>query len=93
MVGAARLECAEPAAEAREFIRRQLGNSFGDVFDFHVVKYSSFLTWADLRQMVPIPLSGRGCRFEVGYFPAFTNSRISRVNRSSPLLIAYTSDM
>ena len=29
-VGAARLECGEPAAEAGELIRRQLGNSFGD---------------------------------------------------------------
>ena len=42
MVGSTCLECAEPAAEAREFIRRQLGNGFGDVFDFHVVRYNSF---------------------------------------------------
>ncbi len=35
VVGAARLECAEPPAEAGELIRRQLGNSFGDFFDFH----------------------------------------------------------
>ena len=36
VVGAARLECEEPAAEAGELIRRQLGNSFGDFFDFQV---------------------------------------------------------
>src|SRR5215469_16951320 len=35
VVGAARLECDEPAAESGELIRRQLGNSFGDFFDFH----------------------------------------------------------
>ena len=41
MIGAARLECGEPAAEAGELIRRQLGNSFGDFFDFHVAQYST----------------------------------------------------
>ena|SRR6516225_3177977 len=35
VVGAARLECGEPAAESGELIRRQLDNSFGDFFDFH----------------------------------------------------------
>ena len=35
VVGAARLECGEPAAESGELIRRQLGNSFGNFFDFH----------------------------------------------------------
>jgi hypothetical protein len=35
VTGAARLECGEPAAEAGELIRWQLGNSFGDFFDFH----------------------------------------------------------
>ena len=35
VVGAARLECGEPTAESGELIRRQLGNSFGDFFDFH----------------------------------------------------------
>jgi len=35
VVGAARLECDEPAVESGELIRRQLGNSFGDFFDFH----------------------------------------------------------
>ena len=39
VIGAARLECGEPAAEAGEFIRRQLGNSFGDFFDFHAAQY------------------------------------------------------
>ena len=44
VVGAARLECGEPAAESGEFIRRQLGNSFGDFFDFHgnmVLKFTT----------------------------------------------------
>jgi hypothetical protein len=39
VVGAARLECGEPPAEAGELIRRQLGNSFGDFFDFHVAHH------------------------------------------------------
>jgi hypothetical protein len=34
VIGAACLECVEPAPEAGELIRRQLGNSFGDFFDF-----------------------------------------------------------
>jgi hypothetical protein len=38
VIGAARLECGEPAAEAGKLIRRQLGNSFGDFFDFHVAQ-------------------------------------------------------
>src|SRR6202045_2985161 len=41
VIGAARLECGEPAAEAGELIRRQLGNSFGDFFDFHVAQTST----------------------------------------------------
>jgi len=39
VIGAARLECDEPPAEAGELIRRQLGNSFGDFFDLHVAQY------------------------------------------------------
>ena len=41
VVGAARLECGEPAAESGELIRRQLGNSFGDFFDFHGAQLTS----------------------------------------------------
>jgi hypothetical protein len=41
VIGTARLECDEPAAEAGELIRRQLGNSFGNFFDFHVAQYST----------------------------------------------------
>jgi hypothetical protein len=41
VVGAARLECDEAAAEAGELIRRQLGNRFGDLFDFHATQYST----------------------------------------------------
>jgi hypothetical protein len=45
VIGAARFECGEPAAEAGELIRRQLRNSFGDFFDFHVVQYSTAEAW------------------------------------------------
>ena len=41
VVGAARLECDEPAAEAGELIGRQLGDNFGDFFDFNVAQYST----------------------------------------------------
>jgi len=41
VVGAACLECDEPAAEAGELIGRQLGDNFGDFFDFHVAQYST----------------------------------------------------
>jgi hypothetical protein len=41
MVGAACLERDEPAAEAGELIRRQLGHSFGDFFHCHVTQYST----------------------------------------------------
>ena len=40
VVAAARLECGEPPAEAGELIWRQLGDSLGDFFDFHVMQYS-----------------------------------------------------
>ena len=35
VVNTPRLECGEPVAETGELIGRQLGNSFGDLFDFH----------------------------------------------------------
>jgi len=41
VVGAARLECGEPAAESGELIRRQLGNSFGNFFNFHGAQLTS----------------------------------------------------
>jgi hypothetical protein len=41
VIGAARLERSEPAAKPGELIRRQLGNGFGDFFDFHVAQYST----------------------------------------------------
>ena|SRR6516165_844682 len=43
VVDAARLECDEPTAESGELIRRQLGDSFGDFFDFHGAHLST--TW------------------------------------------------
>ena len=52
MIAAPRLERGEPAAEAREFIRRQFCDGFGDFFDFHMAEHSSFLVRAGLRQMV-----------------------------------------
>ena len=39
MIGAARLKCGKPAAEAGELIWRQIGNSFGDFLDFHVALF------------------------------------------------------
>src|ERR1700751_4829776 len=45
VVGAARLECGEPAAESGELIRRQLGNNFGDFFYFHGAQYSTGWAW------------------------------------------------
>jgi hypothetical protein len=41
VVGAARFECGEPAAESGELIRRQLGNSFGNFFNFHGAQLTS----------------------------------------------------
>jgi hypothetical protein len=52
MIAAARLERGEPAAKARHFIRRQLCDSFGDFFDFHMAEHSTFLVRAGLRQIV-----------------------------------------
>src|SRR5919108_5991147 len=49
VLGAVCLECDEPAAEAGELIRRQLGNSFGDLFDFHVAQYSTAEGWLSKR--------------------------------------------
>jgi hypothetical protein len=45
VVGATRLECGEPAAKAGELIRRQLSDSFGDLFDFHAAQYSTAGAW------------------------------------------------
>jgi hypothetical protein len=61
VVGAARLECDELAAEAGELIRRQLGNSFGDFFDFHVAQYSTAgASLSDGKGLVaPLPLAYR----------------------------------
>ena len=45
MIGAARLECDEPPPEPGELIRRQLGNNFGDFFDFHGAQYRMSGAW------------------------------------------------
>ena len=58
MIGMARLERGEPAAEAGEFIRRQPGNGFGDFFNFHMASIARFRAQRGVRQMVPIPASG-----------------------------------
>src|SRR5215469_4489085 len=54
VVGAARLECGEPAAESGELIRRQLGNSFGNFFDFHEAQLTSsnLLFWVSADNVV-----------------------------------------
>ena len=51
VVGAARLECSEPAAESGELIRRQLGNSFGAVDQFQPssVKPMGFFSMSKVR--------------------------------------------
>ena len=41
VVRAVCLECGEPAGESGELIRRQLGNNFGDFFDFDGAQYST----------------------------------------------------
>ena len=41
MIGAPASNAVNPAAETSELIQRQLGNSFGDFFDFHVAQYSN----------------------------------------------------
>ena len=58
MVGAARLECSEPAAETGELLRRQLGNGFGDFFDFHVAEYTTAETWLRDGQELGLPAPG-----------------------------------
>jgi hypothetical protein len=45
VVGAARFECGEATGEAGELIRRQLGDNFGNFFDFHVAQYSTAEAW------------------------------------------------
>jgi hypothetical protein len=50
VVGVSCLECGEPAAEAGELIRRQLGHSVGDFFYFHVAQYSTAETWLSDRK-------------------------------------------
>jgi len=67
VVAAARLECGEPPAEAGELIWRQLGDSLGDFFDFHVMQYSISLedpnragsTYAVVMQEDPIRADAR----------------------------------
>ena len=45
MIGVARLECGEPAAKAGKLVRWQLGNRFGDFFNFNAAQYSTAETW------------------------------------------------
>jgi len=54
MVLSARLECGEPAAEASELIRRQLGDGFGDFFDLHATQYSTWLSYGKGLRAVPL---------------------------------------
>jgi hypothetical protein len=70
VIGAARLECAESAAEAGELIWRQVGNSFGDFFDFPVAQYST--GWVERRKeigrfrLLRVGLSSFRCRSHRG---------------------------
>jgi hypothetical protein len=63
VVSTPRLERSEPAAEASELIRRQLGNSFGDLFDFHVTQYSGQATESDW--LAPLPPLFRRAGFQI----------------------------
>jgi hypothetical protein len=60
VVGAARLKCGEPTTEAGELIRRQLGNGFGDFFDFHVAQYSTAGVWLSAEKGLIAPASAIG---------------------------------
>ena len=53
VIGAARFECGEPAAETGELIGRQLGNRLGDFFDLHAAQYSR--SGLGLRALPPVP--------------------------------------
>ena len=55
VVGAACLECDEPAAEAGELIGWQLGDNFGDFFDFHVAQYSTAGAWLSADALIFAP--------------------------------------
>jgi len=57
VIGAARVECGKPAAEAGELIGRQLANSFGDFFDFHVAQYSTAEAWLRDRKGGPLSIA------------------------------------
>ena len=67
VVGAARLECGEPAAESGELIRRQLGNSFGDFFDFHGAQLTSL-------NLLPARQAYRLVSDLLEYFPPFAKA-------------------
>ena len=55
-------ECGEPAAETGELIRRQLGDKFGDFFDFHVAQYSTAGAWLSDGKVARPPLARRAAR-------------------------------
>jgi hypothetical protein len=62
VVSAAGLKCGEPPAEADKLIRRQLGYSLGDLFDFfHVAKYSTHAS--------KVPARARGVAFCLAVLP------------------------
>src|SRR6516165_7090445 len=66
VVGVACLECDEPAAEAGELIGRQLGDNFGDFFDFHVAQYSTAGAWLSrgrINLRPPMSASGQSRHF------------------------------
>jgi hypothetical protein len=75
VVGAARLECGEPAAESGELIRRQLGNSFGDFFDFHGAQ----LTSLNLYEISALNSSSE-CLFELDKLGFSQRANFVRVN-------------
>jgi hypothetical protein len=76
VIGATRLECGKPAAEAGELIRRQLGNSFGDFFDFHVAQYSTAEAWlSDAKGLGARLLAERVCLLRCSGYAAHDSRR------------------
>jgi hypothetical protein len=80
VVGAAGLECREPAAEAGELIRRELDDGFGDFFDFHVTPYSTAAAW--LSRGMGSVLCGKERGMCEGWSLARDRHRLSRRRRA-----------
>jgi hypothetical protein len=98
VIGAARLKCGEPAAEAGELIWRQVGHSFGDFFNFHVAQYSTGAqAWLSdgiagfglrLRRL-SAPVGWTGWGFFIGPSILSVRQSVRRANRQIAKLLIY----